>query len=104
VLDGRRVLWTIEAIPDGLSLVEEGRAMHHCVALYGPSVARGRSSIWSMKRSVDGAARRALTIQVRPASREIVQVRGACNRRPKEAELRVLASWAAENDLRFRGC
>ena len=47
-----------------------------------------------------GAPERAVTVQVDPGKRSIVQVRGRLNRAPTAEERAVLETWAAENGLR----
>ena len=95
--------FTVRQITTGRRLVEEGRAMRHCVALYERFCIEGRSSIWTMKkRSALDAVTRCLTIEVDRAG-TIVQARGYANRPPRPREAAVLAKWAAANRIEY-GC
>lgn len=95
--------WTIVELTDSAALVREGRAMRHCVATYARGCLTGRSSIWSLRhRRVDEeAARPILTIEIRPCSRAIVQLRGAANSRASGEPLELVRRWAAREGLRF---
>ena len=69
--------------------------MRHCVASYVGSCSSGRTSIWSLRKSIeDGRVIRLVTIEISNRPGTIVQVRGRCNRLPTEGELALLASWS----------
>jgi hypothetical protein len=91
--------WWTEEIRNSRALLEEGRAMRHCVATYQALIEGGHCSIWSLKVDRFGTAERAVTIEVRNYSHRIVQVRGKCNRWPTEEERAVLELWAQKNGL-----
>lgn len=91
--EGRRVYETTELISTE-ELVEEGRAMRHCVAAYGMRCASGQSSIWSMTvEDHAGRVERLLTLEIQREDRRIIQVRGCANRRPTVDEIGILARW-----------
>ena len=73
--------WSVVEITDSVGLLEEGRAMRHCVRTYQHGCLRGTTSIWSLRLSLasDPTARRLLTIEVNNRRRAVVQVRGRCN-------------------------
>ncbi|WP_400190460.1 PcfJ domain-containing protein [Hymenobacter sp. B81] len=75
-------------------LIDEGRALRHCVASYLGACQRGRSGIFSL--TLDGS--RALTLEVQ-ANRTVVQARGLLNRRLNEEELGWVQRWATDNRL-----
>ena len=75
--------------------------MRHCVAAYADRCARGLASVWSMRVETGRGCRRVLTIEVDPATRAVRQARGTANRRPRPAEVELLASWAAGEGLRL---
>lgn len=85
---------TIRQIRVYTELVDEGRALRHCVASYLQSCQQGRCGIFSLK--VDGV--RALTLEVLP-SRQIVQARGRYNRSLNEDERYWLKRWARDAQL-----
>jgi hypothetical protein len=93
--EDRRVYRIVELLGSE-DLFEEGRAMRHCVASYAGSCASGRTSIWSLRKSIEsGRVVRQVTIEVSNKPRTIVQVRGRSNRLPTAGELAVLESWGA---------
>jgi hypothetical protein len=76
-------------------LFAEGRTMRHCVASYAGSCTSRRTSIWSLRKSIESdRVIRLLTIEVSNQQQTIVQVRGRCNRLPSEGELAILANWS----------
>jgi hypothetical protein len=101
--------WRIVEITDSLELVEEGRAMRHCVRSYQDACVKGETSIWSLRVTLSDnpTLRRLLTIEVNNRRRAIVQVRGKCNqsvtglrghRRVRLART-VLRDWAKKQHL-----
>ena len=93
-------VWTITELLTDRDLVLEGQAMRHCVAAYADRCARGQASVWTLRVETGRGGRRALTVEVDPAGRVVRQARGTANRRPRPAELDVLAAWAAAEGLR----
>lgn len=75
-------------------LLQEGRALHHCVASYVNSCQRGRCGIFSL--AIDGA--RAITLEVN-ANRVVVQARGRHNRPLAADERHWVNRWLAEARL-----
>jgi hypothetical protein len=71
------------------------------VAAYADRCARRLTSIWSMRVETGAGRRRVLTIEVDPVDRAVRQARGVANRRPRPAELDVVASWAVREGLRL---
>lgn len=96
-LAGRR--WVIEEIRDLRALQEEGEAMCHCVFTYADHIRKRRSSIWSLRVEHEGRLERALTVEVWPRGRRVVEALGLDNRCPDMEELAVLERWAAETGL-----
>lgn len=73
-----------------MELVNEGRAMHNCVASYHTRCAQNICSIFSLRI----AGERKATIEI--CNRRIVQVRGNCNMPLAGASLTWLHKWAAK--------
>ncbi|MGV3719550.1 MAG: PcfJ domain-containing protein [Actinomycetota bacterium] len=96
---GRRVLWMLDEIRCNRDLIQEGRHMRHCVDSYEDYILAGASSIWSLRVEHGGVVRRAITIEVDPRTRKVIECRGKCNRLPKPDERRILERWARENGL-----
>lgn len=84
-------VWSVRELLSSRALLEETRAMHHCVATYAHRCAQGWSAIFSL--SV-GAIRR-ITVELDPVTGRIVQARGACNRAATPEEQTMLARWLA---------
>jgi hypothetical protein len=76
--------WTIRHLPDSDQRAAEGKAMDHCVAIYTDYCSQGLATIWSV--GVEGAEgrERVATVEVNPASREIVQAEARGNEDPGE--------------------
>ena len=98
---GQRVteVWHCREVLDGNTLVDEGRAMGHCVYSYADRIVSRECAIWTLTLEDDTGHWRRLTIEVRPSTKEIVQARGRFNRTPEAADLRALEAWAARNAL-----
>ena len=94
-----RKVWTVEEILCNRDLIREGRLMQHGVADYEGLVLEGVSAIWSVQVEAGHRQQRALTVEVRPNNRTVVQARGKCNRQPNSDERKVLELWARENGL-----
>jgi hypothetical protein len=106
---GEDACWIIQELLTDQEVREEGKAMRHCVASYARSCAKGHTSIWSLQveEGRGGTRRRAMTIAVQNARRQITQARGRCNRLPgaKAASDRlnrapaILELWARQEGL-----
>ena len=99
----RRAEWTITELVDSRELANEGRRMRHCVSTYAHRCAAGLSSIWSLRRRWcdDGTTHSVLTIEVRPDTRTIVQVRTCANGLPTRWQLDLVHQWAVTEGLYF---
>lgn len=86
-------VWTITELLGSGALVQEGQRMSHCVGEYANDCLDGESTIWSMCRLAAGGTKHALTIEVDPDTREIIQARGFANRWPSNSELEILKKW-----------
>ena len=97
----RRVVWRIRELLSHAELVQEGRALRHCVASYAHSCKRGDNSIWSLtNEDAAGRCKRRQTIQVDRYKR-IVQVRGQMNGLPSDRERDIVERWAKVASLRL---
>lgn len=97
--DGAKTLCIVE-LTTSLALLEEGEAMHHCVARYWRRAQSGECAIYSMRLLAEGSPiRREVTLEVLPATRRLVQARGRFNRAINERELAALEHWAKLADL-----
>ncbi|HEY2734511.1 MAG TPA: PcfJ domain-containing protein [Polyangiales bacterium] len=99
----RRAEWIIVELLDSRELATEGRRMHHCVSTYAHRCASRRSSIWSLRRRWcdDGSTESVLTIEVRPETRTIVQLRTYANGLPTRWQLELVRQWANREGLYF---
>jgi hypothetical protein len=92
-------IWHFREILDSRTLVDEGRAMSHCVYSYARRIESGECSIWTSTLEDNSGHWRRLTIEVRPSVRQIVQARGRFNRLPEPRDMRALEAWATRNKL-----
>lgn len=92
------VVWRINQLRSTQALLEEGRAMSHCVATYAQSCQRGDCSIWSMRTERNGRRDRRQTVEVNRHG-VIVQCRGRFNVEPRTQEFNVLKRWAEAASL-----
>lgn len=81
--------WSVTELLSGVAIHEEGRAMCHCVGSYVSRCVAHRSAIFSL--CLNG--RRLLTIEVDPARRALVQMRGPSNRSPTAEERQIVETW-----------
>ena len=93
--------WSIRELLSSDELIDEGRAMQHCVSTYAGSCHAGRSSIWTMEIEDENGCRKILTIEVAPRAKVIRQVRGKGNRSPTPKEKNLLGKWADQEGLRL---
>lgn len=98
-LDGRS--WTILELLDSDALAAEGKAMEHCAATYTDVCARRLTTIWSMGIEGPESRDRVLTLEVNPASREVVQAKAKNNADPDDQGQAVLAAWAQREGLKI---
>jgi hypothetical protein len=98
-LQNADILWSIEELLTGQDMQIEGHVMQHCVARYIGRCMRRQSSIWTVKRTTQDRAVRVLTIEVAPATKAIVQVKGRKNAPPTPAQAAIVRSWATQEGL-----
>ena len=92
--------WELFELRNARAIALEGHFMRHCVASYLPSVRRGTTSIWSLRRN----GRRRVTIEVSNQTKQVVQIKGRKNRNPTPRELSLVQGWAKIAGLGvFRG-
>lgn len=88
-------IWTITEVLTSVELRNEGRRMKHCVWMYGDSIEKGYCSIWSLQCN----EQKILTLEVRSATKTIVQAAGRCNKKASQKDMRFIRAWATENRL-----
>lgn len=93
--------WTIDELLSARELFVEGGIMRHCVYRYLWLCARRQTTIWSMKVEQGGRRRRVVTIEVRPETKVIQQIKGPRNAPPKEVEQLLVEKWAQDEGLQF---
>jgi hypothetical protein len=101
--EGERVqrIWSITELLSGAELTAEGRAMRHCVGIYGSACSKGRTGIWSLKLEAEQRTKGVLTVEVDLQRQTICQARGKGNRPASQRELEVLGMWADRERLRI---
>ncbi len=90
----------MEELTEGKRLVEEGRAMKHCVASYAQACVKGRTAIFSLRKYSEGVLINTLaTIEVNLFLRSVVQAKAKMNHPiPGEAR-KYMEQWAGKNGL-----
>lgn len=96
-----RVKYHLRPLLTPEEIIEEGRAMSHCVGSYAESVRRNYTSIWSLTEEAKaGRPRRMLTIELR-SDAIISEVRGKGNRLATEFERTLVRRWASQQNLKW---
>lgn len=97
--------WVVVELCSGLDLINEGRAMKHCVGGYHSRCLKGGSAVFSLRRrgrGEDGSPweQRVATVEVIRCGRRIAQVRGRRNDTNHSQETGwALSEWARVNQL-----
>lgn len=97
-------VYEIQELLSSQALLEEGRAMQHCVFSYAKACMLNQTAIFSLKMHRNqGQSRRLATIEVSLGiKREIVQVRAKHNAPISEEHRAIVRHWAHENALRLK--
>ena len=91
--------WRIRELLSTEELIEEGRAMKHCVSTFSESCYKGQSSIWSMVKEDEYGKENVLTIEMLMSEKLIRQARGKRNRLPTMKEGSMLKRWVRKEKL-----
>jgi hypothetical protein len=92
--------WTVTEIVTKKELQAEGREQRHCVFSYGRRIMAKEVSIWSLKYKIaGGVAERCVTIEVINNTKSIVQARRFANKKPTNAEERIINAWSQKQGL-----
>lgn len=81
--------WSFIELTSGEDLFLEGQAMHHCVTGYAARCASGYSAIFSVR--LDDSRR--ITVEINPRTTQLVQARGASNRKAQAEEQSAIRQW-----------
>lgn len=95
----KRKRWSIRELVSAQSLLTEGRQLNHCVYSYARSCAAGHCSIWTLEVESRDSLSKLVTLEVRNATRTIVQARGKLNRVMTVQERGIVNRWAARARL-----
>ena len=102
--EGSQRIVRVEELITSTELQAEGRAMHHCVASYARTCARGASAIFSLRIESGAGFDRRVTIEVDVRAKRIVQVRGRFNALPQLIDEGYLRNWATVAGLSTSFC
>lgn len=91
--------WRVFEILSARELLDEGKAMSHCVYSYSQSIERGTVSIWSVTKEDNTGNWRMLTVEVINQTRSVVQARGRFNYKADLRSFQILNRWAGANNL-----
>jgi hypothetical protein len=92
-------VWTIRELLDSNALAAEGQEMQHCVADYTAACAHRRTTIWSLGLESSEGRQRLVTIEVNPATKQVVQASMKLNDPPDEFSMSLVKEWAAHEGL-----
>ena len=81
--------WVFTELTSESELSDEGYFMEHCVGTYASACAAGRSVIISLQHNDIRCA----TIEIDPASKKLIQVRGVANQDITSQERRIINTW-----------
>lgn len=95
----KRKRWTIRELMSAQSLMIEGKQLKHCVYSYARSCAAGHCSIWTLELESREGLSKLVTLEVRNATRTIVQARGKLNRVMTAQERAIVQRWASRARL-----
>ncbi|MBK6828581.1 MAG: PcfJ domain-containing protein [Chitinophagaceae bacterium] len=96
----KQELVLLEELHSQRELMEEGRTMKHCVASYSFYCAAGRSTIFSMRKYVDGLlVEKLATIEINLSQRKIVQAKAKMNKPISDEAKNYLTIWAGKEEL-----
>ena len=95
--------WKIYELCNSWRLRNEGKQMHHCVGSYAKGCSKGKSSIWTVRKTDlrTNSTRSMATIEVNACARAVVQIRSKYNSNPSTATVQVIRQWANSENLRF---
>ncbi len=93
--------WTIDELLTPREVRNEGRIMQHCVSDYISACEQGKTTLWSMKCQKGEQKRRALTIEVAPKSKVILQASGKQNCSPSVKVSEILNRWVKQEGLMY---
>ncbi len=81
--------WTFTELTSSKELMEEGSAMHHCVASYDGRCSSGYSAIFSMRQN----GVRIATVEIDSGECVLISASGPYNSKPSEEVRDVIAQW-----------
>jgi hypothetical protein len=85
----------IQPAADTLEMIDEGKALNHCVGVYAREHADGRTVILFVRKA-DEPDKPYFTVEVRPGYKAVFQVRGKANRPPDETVTEFIAAFTDE--------
>ena len=96
---GKNIIWSIQELISSSALVEEGKALRHCVGApeYAEACFDGDTTIWSLGCDSGTEIEKLLTIQV--VDEDIIEIRGKENRLPTSHENTIIKFWALTQNL-----
>ncbi|TXE15714.1 hypothetical protein ES692_15665 [Psychroserpens burtonensis] len=92
--------YAIEEITDGKRLLDESKALGHCVFTYGESCNNGFVHIFSLSKIRKAIKKSFITIEVR--GNLITQIAGKNNQAPSQYVIDLIEEWGAVNSLSIR--
>jgi len=94
-------LWTVKELKTAKELLNEGMKMRNCVSSYASACASGDCSIFTVECDFPEAKNpeKIATLEVKLASRALVQAKGKCNTAITPRTKNVITRWASANRI-----
>jgi PcfJ-like protein len=93
--------YLFKEITTGKDLLLESQKLEHCVASYAEKCFRGETTIWSLRKEINGVYVPFITIEI--IQNYIVQMYGKRNRKVTPIEYHLIKQWAANKEIKIGG-
>tara|TARA_R110002126_G_C10489807_1_gene503456 strand:+ start:3691 stop:5055 length:1365 start_codon:yes stop_codon:yes gene_type:complete len=97
---GKTVVYKTVELLNSIALYDEGIAMHHCVAEYDTDCKDGLSTIFSLRKEIDGEpAKRLATIEVGLDEKLILEAKAKYNEEPSNKSFELMDLWIKSSEI-----
>jgi len=97
---GKTVVYKTVELLNSIALYDEGIAMHHCVAEYDTDCKDGLSTIFSLRKEIEGEpAKRLATIEVGLDEKLILEAKAKYNEEPSDKSFELMDLWIKSSEI-----
>lgn len=97
---GKIVVYKTVELLNSIELYDEGIAMHHCVAEYDIDCKDGLSTIFSLRKEIEGEpAKRLATIEVGLDEKQILEAKAKYNEEPSDKSFELMDLWIKSSEI-----